>query len=155
MCDNHRKWDVNLMQVALAIQTAVNKSTGYSPFFLNTGRRYVSSRGDYELNRKSDNTSVNKDRDQHATTLHNSQGDVFLNVQQRLKKAYYQNSKQYNKGKIKLTFQVGDIVWKKNYVLSDASKFFVAKLAPCFVNCVVVEKRSDLVYVLESMDGHQ
>jgi hypothetical protein len=46
---------------------------------------------------------------------------------------YDQNAKQYNKGKTKLSsFQVGDIVWKKNYVLSDASKFFAAKLAPHF-----------------------
>jgi hypothetical protein len=125
MGDNHRKWDVNHMQVALAIRTAVNESTGYSPFFLNTARRYVSLGGNCDLNRKSDNTSVNEDRDQHATILHNSShGDVFLDVQRRLKKAYDQNAKQYNKGKTKLSFQVGDIVWKKKYVLSDASKFF-------------------------------
>jgi hypothetical protein len=124
MGDNHRKWDVNHMQVALAIRTAVNESTGYSPFFLNTARRYVSLGGNCDLNRKSDNTSVNEDRDQHATILHNSHGDVFLDVQRRLKKAYDQNAKQYNKGKTKLSFQVGDIVWKKKYVLSDASKFF-------------------------------
>jgi hypothetical protein len=76
-------------------------------------------------------------------------------VQRRLKKAYDQNAKQYNKSKTKLSFQVGEIVWKKNYVLSDASKFFAAKLAPRFIKCEWVEKKSDLVYVLESMDGHQ
>jgi hypothetical protein len=73
---NHRNWDVNLMQVALAIRTTVNESTRYSPFF-NTGRRYVSSAGDYELNRKSDNTSVNEDRDQHAINLHKSWLRIF------------------------------------------------------------------------------
>jgi cell fate (sporulation/competence/biofilm development) regulator YlbF (YheA/YmcA/DUF963 family) len=153
--NNHRKWDVNIPQVSLAIRTAVNDSTGYSPFFLNTGRQYISSGNEYELNRKKSNTSVNEDRDQHASTLFHSHSDVFLDVQRRLRRAYDQNAKQYNKGKTKVSFQVGEIVWKKNYVLSDASKFFAAKLAPRFIKCIVVEKKSDLVYVLESMDGHQ
>jgi hypothetical protein len=60
--------------------------------------------------------TVSEDRDQHASTLFHSHSDVFLDVQRRLKKAYDQNAKQYNKGKTKLSFQVGEIAWKKNYV---------------------------------------
>jgi hypothetical protein len=73
----------------------------------------------------------------------------------QMRRAYEQNVKQYNKGKLKLSFKVGDVVWKKNYALSDASKYFTAKFAPRFIKCVVIKKKSDLVYLLESIEGRQ
>jgi hypothetical protein len=60
-----------------------------------------------------------------------------------------------SKVRTKLSFEVGDFVWKKNYALSDATKFFAAKFAPRFIKCVVVEKKSDLVYILEAIGGRQ
>jgi hypothetical protein len=80
------------MKVALVIRTVVNESAGYSPFFLNTRRRYLSFGGDYALKQKSNNTTVNAVCNHHATTLHNSYGNVLLDLQRRLKKAYDQNS---------------------------------------------------------------
>lgn len=32
--ENHRTWDQNLSKIHFAINSAVNKSTGFSPFFL-------------------------------------------------------------------------------------------------------------------------
>ncbi|KOB77074.1 Gag polyprotein [Operophtera brumata] len=50
-------------------------------------------------------------------------------------------------------FNVGDIVYKRAYVLSDKDKFFSKKLAPKYIKCKVLEKRSPLFYVLEDMSG--
>jgi hypothetical protein len=143
MSDNHRKWDVNLMQVALAIRTAVNESTGYSPFFLNTSRRYVFSGGDYKLNRRRSRSACNHSSQQ-------SWRPIFGRTT-KTEGGVWSKRKAIQQGQNKAVVS-SDILWKKNYVLSHASKFFAVKVAPRFVNCVVVEKKSDLVYVLESMD---
>lgn len=51
-------------------------------------------------------------------------------------------------------YLVGERVWKKNYVLSGASKFFASKLAPKYVLCKVTRVLSNLVYQLaEDNDG--
>lgn len=47
--DNHRHWDKYLPEITLAIRTAVHEITGYTPFFLNFGREYVSSPSEYRL----------------------------------------------------------------------------------------------------------
>lgn len=50
--------------------------------------------------------------------------------------------------------EVGDVVFKRAYGLSDASKHISAKLLPRFEQCVVVGmgKRSNLAYDLSDMD---
>ena len=47
-----------------------------------------------------------------------------------------------------MEFFVGDRVWKKNKVLSDASKSFTKKLAPRYILCSVKKKFFKLAYEL-------
>ncbi|KAF2879172.1 hypothetical protein ILUMI_26998 [Ignelater luminosus] len=70
-------------------------------------------------------------------------------VKDRLHKAYEQNVRQYNLRKRPLSFSIGDTVWKKNFVQSDAAKSFSKKLAPCRVAKMV----SHLVYQLKDLDA--
>ncbi|XP_063931006.1 uncharacterized protein LOC135143088 [Zophobas morio] len=66
----------------------------------------------------------------------------------RLNKAYVRNSRTYNLRKRDVEFFVGDRVWKRNKVLSNASKAFAQKLAPRYVPCTVRRKLSKLAYEL-------
>lgn len=59
--------------------------------------------------------------------------DICTQVRSRLIKAYEQNSNRYNLRHRPLTLTVGQIVWKKNYCLSDKANFFSSKLAPKFI----------------------
>ena len=52
-----------------------------------------------------------------------------------------------------LSFQVGDLVWRRNKVLSNAGINFSAKLAPRFILSSVRKKISNLVYVLVDENG--
>ncbi|KAJ8967981.1 hypothetical protein NQ314_002547 [Rhamnusium bicolor] len=74
-------------------------------------------------------------------------------VEKRLKEAYKNSANRYNLRRRPVTFNVGDIVMKKNHVLSDAANYFSAKLAPKFVKCKVRSKMSTNVYRLETLDG--
>lgn len=73
----------------------------------------------------------------------------------RMIKSYESNKNYYDKNKIKFSFNVDDVVYRKNFVLSDASKNFSAKLAPKFIRSTVVQKKSDLAYVLRDEKGYE
>ncbi|KAJ8978841.1 hypothetical protein NQ317_012045 [Molorchus minor] len=57
---------------------------------------------------------------------------VFSDVQKRLSEAYVRSRHAYNLRRRDDRFQLRQSVWKRNYVLSDATKKFTAKLAPKF-----------------------
>lgn len=44
-------------------------------------------------------------------------------------------------------------MYKRTYMLSDKDKYFCKKLAPKYLKCRVITKRSPLVYELEDMSG--
>lgn len=80
---------------------------------------------------------------------------ITSDVTKRMMRAYKLNKKYYDKNKVSMSFNVGDTVYRRNFVLSDAAKNFSAKLAPKYVKCSVVEKISDLAYKLKDEYGHQ
>ncbi|KAG5867095.1 hypothetical protein JTB14_017476 [Gonioctena quinquepunctata] len=80
--------------------------------------------------------------------------DLYLDVRSRLSEAYVKNSRQYNLRKRPgENYQIGDKVWKKNHVLSNAAEGFAAKLAPAYILCTVHRVISPLVYQLVDKDG--
>ncbi|KAJ8931108.1 hypothetical protein NQ314_016022 [Rhamnusium bicolor] len=80
--------------------------------------------------------------------------EMYEDVKKRLHAAYETNAKQYNVRKRPLRFSQGDIVWKKNHFLSDASKHFSKKLAPKYSASRVTKVISPLVYELSDLDNN-
>lgn len=148
--DDHRSWDQNLTKVQFAINSAINETTQFSPFFLVHGREpvvdgshYKSTQGEYE---------PGIPREEYAGEL-GCLANIFSTVRQHMLKAHQTNAKYYNLRRREAKFKVGDIVWKKTFPLSDAAKFKMAKLSPKYEKCRVKEVLSPLVYVLEDMNG--
>lgn len=149
---NHKKWDDEIYKTAYALRTAVNEVTGYSPVYLNFGR-VVPCRGSYYGKRLSEAESLDRgDCDNYARELENFD-ILFKNARKRLSDAHQRSAENYNLRKRDLEFFVGDCVWKRNKILSDASQDFAKKLAPKFVLCKVKRKISKLVYALSNQDG--
>jgi hypothetical protein len=78
---------------------------------------------------------------------------IYKVVQGHLKKAYDHSVRYYNMRKRDIHFQEGQIVYKRCFPLSNAAKFFSAKLSPKYEKCVIERKHSPLVYSLKSMNG--
>lgn len=76
---------------------------------------------------------------------------IFGKVTSSLHKAYERNAKTYNLRKREMRFSVGDLVWRRNKVLSNAANYFTAKLAPKYVLNKVSRVHSSLVYTLEDL----
>uniref|UniRef100_A0A6P7H788 Uncharacterized protein LOC114347054 n=1 Tax=Diabrotica virgifera virgifera TaxID=50390 RepID=A0A6P7H788_DIAVI len=78
---------------------------------------------------------------------------VFEKVRANLRKGYERNTRSYNLRRREVQFQVGDKVWKRNKVLSNAANKFMSKLAPRYIEATVREKLSPVVYRLSDLNG--
>lgn len=151
--DNHRVWDKNIHKIAFAIRTAIHEVTGYSPAFLNFGRKLPISGDYYGKVTSTENIQLQPtSRENLATDLGNLK-EIFKEVQERISNSYRKNANRYNLRRRDVTFEVGDKVWKRNKALSKAANHFSAKLAPKYTLCTVIRKVGRLVYALKHEDG--
>lgn len=63
------------------------------------------------------------------------------------------NARRYDLRKRDLALNVGDRVWKRNFVLSDASRNFTANFSTKYVPCIVSKVVSSIVYSLKDLNG--
>lgn len=150
--DDHRSWDIHLPKIQFAINNSVNEATGFTPSFLVHGRELVTC-GSHYLDSELDNELVFLPREDYVENL-GFLAPIFDRVQASLWQAHQKNVSRYNLRRKQAEFEVGDIVWKKTYFQSDKDKFFAKKLAPKFIKCRVILKKSPLVYQLEDMSGN-
>lgn len=149
--DDHRSWDTFIPSIQFAINNSVNESTGYTPSFLVFGRELVTC-GSHYTDTDTDKEIVFLPRDAYAENL-GTLSQIFDKVQKTLYQAHVKNANQYNLRRKFYEFNVGDTVYKRTQFLSDKDKYFSKKLAPKYIKCKIVEKRSPLVYILEDKNG--
>ncbi|KAK4885258.1 hypothetical protein RN001_001529 [Aquatica leii] len=101
--------------------------TGFTPSFLNFGRT-VPCYGDY-----------------YGQLSKLTNEPISLDTREQLVNDVNQLSPLYK--------DVGDFVWKRNPVLSDASKGFAKKLAPKYVKAKVIEITGSVTYRLVDLTG--
>lgn len=145
---DHRTWADELSAIEFAINTAVHEVTGYSPYFLNSGREAVLSGEWYSSAPMNSEELQFSDRDLYASMLSHLK-PIFQKVNDRLQKSYERSKVYYNRKRRILEYEEGQVVWKKEYPLSDAAKFFAQKLAPKFKKCIVRKKISAVTYELQ------
>lgn len=152
--ENHRSWDENLFEIASALRSAPHDATQVSPNFLVFGRHVPCSANFYATDPITENSVLQiKSRMFWAKELAHLP-EFYESVKKRLHQAYETNAKSYNLRKRPATFTVGDIVWKRNYLLSDAGVYFSKKLAPKYIACRVTKASpSGLTYHLEDLTG--
>lgn len=149
----HRNWDLELPKLECAVRTARHEVTGYTPHFIVFGREYINCGTDFGV-AKSDNDIEILPRDNYASRSETLE-KIFDDVSNGLKEAYNRSSRYYNLRRRGEEFFVGEKVLRKNYVLSDAAKYFNAKLAPKYIGPFIIKKKvSPWTYELASDKGH-
>lgn len=148
--NNHRAWDKNLQALAQAIRTSVHEVTRFSPSFLTFGRHVPLSGNFYRT------LPTNVCSDDHTDYAHSltELAQYFSVVQERIHKAYERNAKYYNKHRRELEFNEGDIVYRRNRVLSVGAQCYSSALAPRYVPSLVFRKLSPLAYHLHDLNGN-
>ncbi|KAK3916826.1 Activity-regulated cytoskeleton associated protein 2 [Frankliniella fusca] len=102
-----------------------------------------------------DGEDIQFDREAYVGKLKELE-DLRGEVQDRLKVAYEKNAKRYNLRRRDIEFEVSNLVYRKNFVKSDKSKDFNAKLAPKFIGPFKIKKKVGYrAYLLEDNDGNE
>lgn len=147
--DDQRDWDQQLPKIGCAVRTARHEVTGFTPYFLNFGRHQVLNGNDF-------GTVVDTGTLEFDRSLAVSRSEVFpelfQQVRRRMKVAYERNRAQYNLRKRDVEYQEGDMVWRRNTILSDAGRYFSAKLAKRFVGPYRVKKKLS-IWTYELVDN--
>lgn len=151
--NDHRSWDIYIPKIQFAMNSAVNEVTGYTPSFLVFGRELVTC-GSHYVDADIVDEIIFNSRDAYVENL-GCLGKSFDKVQLALIKAHSRNCTTYNLRRKDIDFNVGDIVWKRTFYQSDKDNKFTKKLAPKFIKCRIVNKKSKLVYELEDMSGNR
>lgn len=144
---NHKTWDENLAAIACAIRTAKHEVIGYTPFFVNFGRNYIGSGRAHE--------EVNRSEIDFSDSVNNrimGFQKMFADIQRKLQLAHERSKNNYNLRRREVRYEVGQYVWRRNKVLSDATKNFSAKLAPKYVGPFRIRKRIGYL-TYELVDG--
>lgn len=140
---DHRSWDENLTKIACAINTSIHSSTKFSPYFVNFGQHMFISGEDYKRKFSGDSTRIT---DENFIKIR----DI---VQKNIRKTYETSKKRYDLRTRPINYNPGDIVWKQNFILSDATKNIASKLCPRYIKCIIKKKVGTNSYELSDENG--
>ena len=149
---DHREWDMHLADLRFAYNTAFHSSLGTSPAFLNLGRELLPK----ELLRERDKdvTEVVPTDTANWSQRMKKLQTVRQWVTDNLDQANQRQAQRYNLRRRSRVFKVGDLVLKRQHVLSSAAQNIAAKLAPKFQGPLRIRRViSPLVYELENLEG--
>lgn len=132
--DNHRVWDKYLPKVACAMRSARHETTGLTPNFIMFGR---------EIRLSGKPRQLHDGEAQQPLEFENRSeqlNKVFEDVKKRLVEASNRSRKYYNLRHRPEKFLLHQKVWKRNHLISDASKHFTSKLAPKYTGPFSINK---------------
>lgn len=73
---------------------------------------------------------------------------IRKNIQDHIAKAYETNKLQYNLRARPISYNIGQLVFRKNFAQSNFEKKFNAKLAPSYLKAKIKEKVGTNYYIL-------
>ncbi|KAK9688533.1 hypothetical protein QE152_g35251 [Popillia japonica] len=139
---NHRLWDEVLPKIACAVRTARHEVIGLTPYFVNFGREMILSGTDHK-GQDRENEPVNLDRGKSDVFAHRSEAlrRVYKDIRLRLQQSYEKSKCRYDLRRRAVEYLPNQLVWRKNFVLSDAAKYFSAKLADKYIGPFMIHRR--------------
>lgn len=147
---DQRDWDTHLPAIGCALRTAVHSAIGVSPYEALFGQKMIEHGSDFRLLRKLGKVNSSElniiPRSSKINMLH-------AKIKEALEKAHSQYEHKYNTRSKATNFKVGDVVYRRNFILSDAFKKRNAKLCPKFLKAKIVRVVGNHSYELENEQG--
>lgn len=154
--DNQRNWDTMLPKVTCAIRTARHEVTGQTPYFVNFGREmHHSGIRQMQPPLSPDDAPIEMDRDPEVLAQRTAGfAELYSDICKRLQRAYERSKARYDLRHRREDFVPNQLVWRKNFALSDATRYYTAKLAEKYIGPFMIHKRvSTDSYELKTCEG--
>lgn len=149
--ENHRQWDKFLPKVACAIRSAQHETTGHSPYYVNFGREMRLLGSEYRITPDREEANDPDQLQQRSTCF----DKLYKDVRARLQRAYEKSKSRYDLRHRPVSFYPNQVIWRKNFVLSDASKYYAAKLADKYIGPFLIHRKlSPTTYELKDQNGN-
>lgn len=149
--NDQREWDLHLQEIACAMRTSVHESTKFSPYFVLFGREICRFGSDHNRE-KALLENENKGFEDVVTERKDLLEKVDNLVKENIAKAYKRYSGYYNLRTRPVSYQVGDIVYRKNFALSNKIKNISAKLTDRNIKCKISRIMGSNTYELVDMN---
>ena len=142
---DQRRWEEHVGRIEMALRISQHEATRETPYRVVFGRDYVSSGDQYEGqgNRYQDNSL-------RAAEMNR----IWEDVQNNLDRARLRSCARYDQGSRVRRFDVGQVVWKREFPISRQADNFNYKLAPRFRKVRIGRVMGSNSYEVEDMEGH-
>lgn len=147
---DHGDWDKYIPQILTILRSDYHSSIKCSPYYATFGQNMVLHGSAYKILQK-----LNCMSGEDCTIQSNV--DKLTRIREKIRSnlntAHEKASKIYNLRSRPIQFEIGQIVFKKNHILSSMSKKINSKFMPKFVKCKIREKIGNNLYGVEDMKG--
>lgn len=142
---DHRTWDAKLAEIACAMNTSLHSATKMTPYRALFGHEMIINGNEYQTMTNSPRESDDKVEEEFEK--------LQKALTENLKRAHESSKKRYDLRSRPVRFTKDQIVWRRNFVLSDAIKGFSSKLAPKFIKCKIIEVLGNNSFRVKDIDG--
>jgi hypothetical protein len=150
----HSQWDKYLPEIAFAIRTAKNESTGVTPALLTFGRDLRCPFALPNGVEGGDYFPTEQDAHSNADKLVSVMTDIVARVKERCEKTHERHASTYNKSRKQAKFEVGDLVLRRTNIISQGDMGVASSLSNCYEGPFILrDKISENVYELVDENG--
>lgn len=150
---DHKEWDKYINQIAASLRSTVHQAIKTSPFQALFGLCMIQHGSQYEILKQIN--CANESMGIEIEPISDKIQFVHKKLKQNLEKAHSLYEKVYNLRSKHVCFQIGQEVYKRNFVLSDKGKNINSKFCKKFVKCRIRSKMGSNRYELEDLCGRK
>lgn len=149
--NDQREWDTKIKEIQFVLNNTVHSGTGFTPYFILNGHEISLSGEDFKAEPQGAEESLKK----YIERTDQIKSTTMKMVKRNLEKAYKKAEHNYNLRirKNPDEYKIGQLVYRKNFKISNAGERYNAKYGPLFVPCKIVGKRGNSSYELEEIGG--
>lgn len=148
--DNHSDWDKYIPNILSILRSDYHSAIKCSPYYAAFGQNMIQHGSSYNILEK---INCNSGEDVVILNCADKLDRIREKIRDNLHIAHDKASKTYNMRTRPSKFQRGQVVFRKNHILSSLTKRINAKFMPKFIKCRIKDRIGNCLYDIEDLNG--